>query len=95
MNKIALNGAVPGSTAGLVQLRAGPIIGSTYHTVRQTDLLREAAETEERITAAASRQNAPYFTARTSRVDARGRRAHTEPTGERVPDELFAQVSAH
>ena len=42
-----------------MQLRAGQIVGSTYHTVRQTGDLRKAGETEERITAVASWRDAP------------------------------------
>ena len=30
------NGSIPQTTISLVQLRAGQIVGSTYHTVRQT-----------------------------------------------------------
>ncbi|MER6948091.1 carboxymuconolactone decarboxylase family protein [Nonomuraea sp. NPDC000554] len=62
MSKATRNGSIPQTTISLVQLRAGQIVGSTYHTVRQTGLLRKAGETEERITAVASWQDAPYFT---------------------------------
>jgi alkylhydroperoxidase family enzyme len=62
MAKAIANGSIPQTTISLVQLRAGQIVGNTYHTVRQTGDLRKAGETEERITAVASWQDAPYFT---------------------------------
>lgn len=96
LNKATRNGSIPQTTIGLVQLRAGQIVGSTYHTVRQTDLLRKAGETEERITAVASWQDAPYFTDG-ERVALELVEAVLAPSrfGERVPDELFAKASAH
>lgn len=62
MFKATGNGSIPQTTISLVQLRAGQIVGNTYHTVRQTGDLRKAGETEERITAVASWRDAPYFT---------------------------------
>ncbi len=60
--KATANGSIPQTTINLVQLRAGQIIGNTYHTVRVTGDLRKAGEPEERITGVASWQVAPYFT---------------------------------
>jgi alkylhydroperoxidase family enzyme len=96
MLKATLNGSIPQATVNLVQLRAGQIVGSTYHTVRQTGLLRKAGETEERITAVASWQDAPYFTD-AERVALELVEAVLTPasSGERVPDELYAKASAH
>jgi alkylhydroperoxidase family enzyme len=94
--KATLNGAVPKTTVGLVQLRAGQIVGSTYHTVRQTGELRKAGETEERITAVASWQDAPYFTdAERVALELVEAVLTPNPFGERVPDELCAKASAH
>ncbi|MFC7584680.1 carboxymuconolactone decarboxylase family protein [Nonomuraea antimicrobica] len=59
MFKAVTNGSIPQTTIGLVQLRAGQIVGSTYHAVRQTGDLRTAGETEERITAVATWRDAP------------------------------------
>jgi hypothetical protein len=36
MFKATANGSIPQTTIHLVQLRAGQIVGNTYHTVRQT-----------------------------------------------------------
>lgn len=96
MSKVILNGSIPQTTVNLVQLRAGQIVGSTYHTVRQTGLLRRAGETEERITAVASWRDAPYFTD-TERVALELVEAvlTPNPSGERVPDELYAKASFH
>nr|WP_281284573.1 carboxymuconolactone decarboxylase family protein [Nonomuraea diastatica] len=96
MAKAIRNGAVPQATVNLVQLRAGQIVGSTYHTVRQTGELRKAGETEERITAVASWRDAPYFTdAERVALELVEAVLAPNPFGERVPDELFARVAAH
>ena len=96
MFKITLNGSIPPTTIGLVQLRAGQIAGSTYHTVRQTGDLRKAGETEERITAVASWRDAPYFTdAERVALELVEAVLTPNPFGERVPDELYARASAH
>jgi alkylhydroperoxidase family enzyme len=96
MSKATRNGSIPQTTISLVQLRAGQIVGSTYHTVRQTGLLRKAGETEERITAVASWQDAPYFTdAERVALELVEAVLTPNPSGERVPDELYAKASAH
>ncbi len=90
------NGSIPPATISLVQLRAGQMAGSTYHTVRQTGDLREAGETEERITAVASWRDAPCFTgAERVALELVEAVLTPNPFGERVPDELYARASAH
>jgi alkylhydroperoxidase family enzyme len=90
------NGSVPQTTIGLVQLRAGQIAGSTYHTVRQTGDLRKAGETQERITAVASWRDALYFTdAERIALELTEAVLTPNPFGERVPDELCARACAH
>lgn len=96
MFKVTLNGSIPQTTISLVQLRAGQIVGSTYHTVRQTGDLRKAGETQERITAVASWQDAPYFTdAERAALELVEAVLTPNPFGERVPGELYAKASAH
>jgi alkylhydroperoxidase family enzyme len=96
VTKATQNGSVPQSTIGLVQLRAGQIVGSTYHAVGRTDTLREAGETEQRITAVATWQDAPYFTdAERVALELVEAVLTPNPFGERVSDELFARASAH
>jgi alkylhydroperoxidase family enzyme len=96
MLKATRNGAIPQTTISLVHLRAGQIVGSTYHTVRQTGELREAGETEERITAVASWRDAPYFTdAERVALELVEAVLTPNPSGERVPDELYARAAAH
>jgi alkylhydroperoxidase family enzyme len=96
MFKATANGSIPRTTISLVQLRAGQIIGNTYHTVRQTGDLRKAGETEERITAVASWRDAPYFTdAERVALELVEAVLTPNPFGERVDDELFARASAH
>ncbi|MBO8185081.1 carboxymuconolactone decarboxylase family protein [Streptomyces spirodelae] len=91
------NRSIPRATISLVQLRAGQIAGNTYLTVLHTGFLRSAGESEERITAVASWQDAPCFTsaerAALALVEAVLR--PSAPHSERVPDELYAQVSEH
>jgi alkylhydroperoxidase family enzyme len=96
MFKATGNGSVPRTTISLVQLRAGQIVGSTYHTVRQTGDLRKAGVTEERITAVASWHDAPYFTdAERVALELAEAVLTPNPFGERVGDELYARASAH
>jgi alkylhydroperoxidase family enzyme len=79
------NGSIPQTTISLVQLRAGQIVGSTYHTVRQTGDLRKA-----------SWRDAPYFTdAERVALELVEAVLTPNPFGERVPDELYARASAH
>ncbi|MFI6540942.1 carboxymuconolactone decarboxylase family protein [Nonomuraea sp. NPDC050547] len=77
-------------------LRAAQIVGSTYHVVRMTGELRKGGETEERITAVATWQSAPYFTD-AERVALEPAEAvfTPNPFEERVSDDLFARASAH
>ncbi|MEU8295671.1 carboxymuconolactone decarboxylase family protein [Micromonospora sp. NPDC048909] len=96
MTKAIQNGSVPQTTVHLVQLRAGQIVGSTYHTVRQTGELRQAGETEERITAVASWQDAPYFTdAERVALELVEAVLTPNPFAERVSDELYARATGH
>ncbi|MFD9334439.1 carboxymuconolactone decarboxylase family protein [Streptomyces sp. NPDC060028] len=94
--KATANQSVPRTTIGLVHLRAGQIVGNTYLTVMHSDLLRKGGETEERLAAVASWRDAPYFT-EAERAALALVEAVLQPTvdGERVSDELFAEVSAH
>jgi AhpD family alkylhydroperoxidase len=90
------NGSIPQTTISLVQLRAGQIVGNTYLTVLHTGNLRKAGETEQRITAVASWQDAPYFTDAERVALALVEAVLTaNPSGERVPDELYARASQH
>lgn len=95
MVKATRNGSIPQATISLVQLRAGQIAGSTYHAVRQTADLRKAGEADERITAVASWRDAPYFTdAERVALELTEAVLTPNPSGERVPDELYARASA-
>lgn len=96
MYKAVGNGSVPQTTIDLIQLRAGQIVGNTYLTVMHTESLRRAGQSEERITAVASWQEAPCFTdaehIAPALVD-----AVLQPSvhHERVPDELYARAARH
>ncbi|MGC7098351.1 carboxymuconolactone decarboxylase family protein [Amycolatopsis lurida] len=96
LHKAIGNSPIPRSTVGLMQLRAGQLLGSTYFTVRDTAALREAGESEERITAVATWRNAPYFTdAERVALELVEAVLTPNPAGERVSDELHARASAH
>lgn len=96
MSKAVQNGSIPRTTISLVQLRAGQIVGNTYHTVRQTGDLRKSEETEQRITAVASWRDAPYFTdAERVALELVEAVLTPNPFGERVTDELYGRASAH
>ena len=91
------NRSVPRTTMSLVHLRAGQIVGNTYLTILNTGFLRKAGESEERITAVSSWQDAPYFNdaerAALALVEAT---LQPSPYGkERVSDELYAEVAKH
>ncbi|WP_171172344.1 carboxymuconolactone decarboxylase family protein [Streptomyces sp. I05A-00742] len=90
------NRTVPRSTISLLQLRAGQIVGNTYLTVLHTGFLRKAGESDERITAVSSWQDSPYFTG-PERAALALVEAVLQPSahGERVSDQLFAQVAEH
>ncbi|MFC8765292.1 carboxymuconolactone decarboxylase family protein [Streptomyces sp. NPDC057193] len=91
------NRSVPRTTMNLVHLRAGQIVHNTYLTILNTAFLRKAGESEERITAVSSWQDAPYFTdaerAALALVEATLQPA--PPGRERVTDELYAEVAEH
>lgn len=95
--KVTMNGSLPPTTLSLVYLRAGQIVGNTYQTMRHSVELREAGESEDRITGVATWWDAPYFTdaeraalALTEAVFQPGERGK-----ERVPDDLYAEVAKH
>jgi alkylhydroperoxidase family enzyme len=94
--KVAGNGSVSRNTIGLIQLRAGQIVGNTYLAVLHSGILRNTGETEERITAVATWQDAPYFTP-AERAALALTEAVLQPSahGERVSDELYARAREH
>ncbi|MEV7195953.1 carboxymuconolactone decarboxylase family protein [Streptomyces sp. NPDC093510] len=94
--RVTGNGSVPRPTIGLVQLRAGQIVGSTYLTVLHTGFLRKGGVPEERITSVASWRDSPYFTG-AERAALALVEAVLQPAahGERVSDELYAEVAGH
>jgi alkylhydroperoxidase family enzyme len=95
--RAATNGSVPTTTISLTYLRAGQIVGSTYQVLRHSADLRKAGDSEERITAVATWWDAPCFT-EAERAALALTEAVFQPSArgdERVPDDLFAEVSKH
>jgi alkylhydroperoxidase family enzyme len=94
LHKSIRNGPIPQTTVCLLQLRAGQILGSTYFTIRETTNLRDAGESEERIAAVATWQDAPYFTdAERVALELVEAVLTPNPSGERVSDDLYARAS--
>ncbi len=90
------DGSIPKTTTGLAHLRAGQLVGNTYLTTLHTGTLRDAGESEERITAVASWRDAPHFTEAERVALALVEAVLTpNPHGERVPDPLYELASAH
>ncbi|MET9147535.1 MULTISPECIES: carboxymuconolactone decarboxylase family protein [unclassified Streptomyces] len=95
LNKTLRDGPVPQTTVHLLHLRAGQLVGSTYFTVGQTGALRAAGESEERITSVATWRDATCFTDAERIALELVEAVHTpNPSGERVPDELYARAAA-
>jgi alkylhydroperoxidase family enzyme len=96
MVKAVSNGSVPTTTNSLVFLRAGQIVGSTYQVLRHTADLRRAEESEARIAAVATWWDAPCFT-EPERAALALTEAVFQPStrGQRVPDDVFAEVTKH
>ncbi|MDX3107651.1 carboxymuconolactone decarboxylase family protein [Nonomuraea angiospora] len=96
LHKALRNGAISPTTISLLQLRAGQILGSTYFTIRETGNLRRIGESEERITAVATWHDATYFTdAERVALELVEAVLTPNPSGERVPDELYVKASTH
>ncbi|HET6295663.1 MAG TPA: carboxymuconolactone decarboxylase family protein [Kribbella sp.] len=96
LHKALKNSPIPPTTISLLQLRAGQILGSTYFTIRETGKLRELREPAERIAAVATWQDATYFTdAERVALELVEAVLTPNPSGERVPDALYAKASAY
>ncbi|WP_419997066.1 carboxymuconolactone decarboxylase family protein [Streptomyces boninensis] len=94
--KLAANGEVPRGTVALMHLRAGQLVGNTYLTVLHTGNAQRAHVPEEKITAVASWQDAPYFTdAERVALELVEAVLTLGRGGERVPDELYARAAEH
>jgi alkylhydroperoxidase family enzyme len=97
MVKATGNGSVPGITLGLVGLRVSQIAGNTYTNLRTAGLLRDLGESQDRIDALASWQDASCFTD-AERAALALVEAVLSPAvrgAERVPDELYAKAAEH
>ncbi|MFF9094528.1 carboxymuconolactone decarboxylase family protein [Streptomyces sp. NPDC014802] len=95
LHKMVHNGSLPPATIGLVHLRVGQLVGSSYFTLAQADGLREAGESEERVTAVATWRDASCFSeAERVALELAEAVLTPNPSGERVPDELYARAAA-
>lgn len=96
LHKAIAASPIPQNTIGLMQLRAGQILGSTYFTVRDTTALRAAGEPEDRITAVATWRDSPHFTGPERAALGLVEAVLTPcPHAERVSDALLDQAREH
>ncbi|MGF1431626.1 carboxymuconolactone decarboxylase family protein [Kitasatospora sp. LaBMicrA B282] len=94
--RVVGNHSVPRTTIGLLQLRAGQLVGSTYLVALHTTMLRKIGESEERLAAVATWHEAPYFTpAERAALALTEAVIQPQQPGERVPDALYAEVAEH
>lgn len=92
VNKVN-DGVLPQTTVDLMQLRVGQLLGSSYFTSR---VVRESADTPERLGAVATWREAPFFTPAEKAALAVAEAVHTpNPAGVRVSDELYAEAREH
>ncbi|MEV4612492.1 carboxymuconolactone decarboxylase family protein [Kitasatospora sp. NPDC049258] len=90
------NRSVPRTTIGLVQLRAGQMVGSTYLTAMHSGLLRKAGESDGRIDAVATWHTATCYTEAERAALALVEAVLTpNPHGERVSDALYEEAARH
>ncbi|WP_205324420.1 carboxymuconolactone decarboxylase family protein [Glycomyces sp. YM15] len=93
VNKVNAEGVLPDSLVGIVLLRVGQLLGSSYFTARQ---LQVSEDTPERLGAVATWRTSPYFTDAERAALALAEAVHTpNPTGERVTDELVEAAREH
>ncbi|MFB9658895.1 carboxymuconolactone decarboxylase family protein [Glycomyces mayteni] len=93
VNKVNADGVLPATTASLVHLRVGQLLGSSYFTSRQ---LEAADDTPERLGAVATWRTSPLFTDAERAALALAEAVHTpNPTGERVSDEVVDEARKH
>lgn len=96
MTRVTMNGSIPRTTIHLVQLRIGQLVGSTYHTVRQAELLRKAGASEEQVVSVPSWPTSPYFSdAERVALELAEAVFAANPLGERVSDDLFTRACVH
>jgi AhpD family alkylhydroperoxidase len=96
LSKVARSTDLPDELMHLVDLRASQINGCSWCTIEHAKELRADGASEERVFGVAAWRDAPHFTARE-----RAALALTEAltrvadTPDAVPDDLWAEVSAH
>ncbi|MEU6860840.1 carboxymuconolactone decarboxylase family protein [Glycomyces sp. NPDC046736] len=93
VNKVNAEGVLPERLVGLVMLRVGQLLGSSYFTDRQLKSLDDAPE---RVGAVATWRTSPHFTDAERAALALAEAVHTpNPTGERVSDALYEDAAKH
>ncbi|MBD3943647.1 carboxymuconolactone decarboxylase family protein [Microbacterium sp. NEAU-LLC] len=96
LSKVARSTDLPEELMHLLDLRASQINGCSWCTIEHAKELRADGASEERVFGVAAWRDAPHYTARE-----RAALALTEAltraadTADAVPDELWAEVSAH
>ncbi|THV42793.1 carboxymuconolactone decarboxylase family protein [Glycomyces buryatensis] len=87
------DGVIPQTTADLMGLRVGQIVGSSYLTSR---IVRESENSKERLDSVATWWDATCFTDAERAALALAEAVHTPATSRgRVSDELYAEAAKH
>lgn len=93
VNKANADGVLSETVTGLIALRVGQLLGSTYFTARAA---ADSKDTPARIAAVATWRTATVFTDEERAVLAVVDAVHTpNPTGERVSDEVYDEAVKH
>jgi AhpD family alkylhydroperoxidase len=96
LGKVARSTDLPLELMHLVDLRASQINGCSWCTIEHAKELRADGASEERVFAVAAWREAPHFTARERAALALTEAlTRTADRPDAVPDELWAEVSAH
>ncbi len=89
-------GGVPAATLGLVHLRASQINGCSVCVDSGTCQIRQAGETDERLSAVAAWREAPYFSeAERAALALAEAVTRLSDRADPVPDEIWGEAARH
>lgn len=96
LSKLAHKGSVPGSTIGLVELRASQINGCSVCVDMHQHFMKQAGETDERLFAVSAWRHAPYFSeAERAALALTEAVTRLSDRSDPVPDEVWNEAALH